>query len=347
SVQLIGAGLLVSGLTGGSVPFFIGVLIMAVLSGVTAIWAGMRSVSWTDAFQAMTMIVTSVVAVLFILFRFFGSPGEFFATITVSRPDLLEFTWSPALFIGLTLPWAFFALTNPQVSQRLFIRMVLYFAAFGLLYTIISTLFGFAAAEIVPGLENPDAAMPALLAQLPSALAVIIFIGIFAAASSTLGSIILTLSSLFTRDVVRMLRPEISERDEQRLAYLAIVVLLLLCMGFASLQLGLIAARDGACDHRGVLLEAFDRRRCAGLDGRRGSRHRRPVRERVLPARLVACGLGRRPDDHPLRRGEPLHSGADRWCEVHRRGERGDAFAGAAPVSGFFYRCAARGSIRY
>jgi SSS family solute:Na+ symporter len=209
----------------------------------------MRSVSWTDAFQAITMIVTSVVALVFVFFRFFDTPAGFFATITDSRPELLEFTWSPALFVGLTLPWAFFALTNPQVSQRLFIpdrlrsmrRMVLYFATFGFLYTIISTLFGFAAAEVVPGLENPDQAMPALLARLPAVLSVIIFIGIFAAASSTLGSIILTLSSLFTRDVVKTIRPEISERTEERLARVAMVVLLILCVGFASLQLGLIA----------------------------------------------------------------------------------------------------------
>ncbi|MFW5688415.1 MAG: sodium:solute symporter family protein, partial [Spirochaetota bacterium] len=219
------------------------------LSGVTAIWAGMRSVSWTDAVQAITMIVTSVIAVLFIFFRFFGSPAGFFTTITQNRPELLEFTWSPALFVGLTLPWAFFALTNPQVSQRLFIpdrlrsmrRMILYFAAFGFLYTIISTIFGFAASEIVPGLENPDGAMPALLAKLPAGVAVIIFIGIFAAASSTLGSIILTLSSLFTRDVVKTIRPGISERTERWLAQIAMVVLLVLCIAFASLQLGLIA----------------------------------------------------------------------------------------------------------
>lgn len=249
SVQLIGAGLLVEGLTGGAVPFFVGVLVMALLSGITAIWAGMRSVSWTDAVQALTMIVTSVIAILFVFYHFFGSPGEFFATLTESRPDLLEFDWPPAFFVGITLPWAFFALTNPQVSQRLFIpdrlrsmrRMVLYFAAFGFLYTIISTLFGFAAAEIIPDLENPDSAMPALLARLPVGLSVIIFVGIFAAASSTLGSIVLTLSSLFTRDVVKVLRPEISERSERLLAQGAMVVLLLLCIGFASLQLGLIA----------------------------------------------------------------------------------------------------------
>jgi len=249
SVQLIGAGLLVSGLTGGQVPFMAGVLVMAVLAGVTALWAGMRSVSWTDAFQAITMIVTSIVAVFFIAFNFFDAPGGLFAAVEANQPQLLEFTWSPALFIGLTLPWAFFALTNPQVSQRLFIpdrlrsmrRMIIYFAIFGFLYTIISTLFGFAATQIVPGLENPDAAMPELLSRLPAGLAVILFIGIFAAASSTLGSIILTLSSLFTRDVVKTIKPELSEKGERVLAQVAMVALLVLCVGFASLQLGLIA----------------------------------------------------------------------------------------------------------
>jgi SSS family solute:Na+ symporter len=148
SVQMIGAGLLVEGLTGGSVPFIVGVVVMALLSGVTAIWAGMRSVSWTDAFQAIAMILTSVIALLFVFFRFFDAPEGFFGQIQVAHPDLLEFTWSPSLFVGLALPWAFFALTNPQVSQRLFVpdrlssmrRMVIYFAVFGFLYTIISTL---------------------------------------------------------------------------------------------------------------------------------------------------------------------------------------------------------------
>ncbi len=249
SVQLIGAGLLVEGLTGGQIPFIVGVLVMAVLSGITAIWAGMRSVSWTDAFQAIAMILTSIVALLFVFFRFFDGPVQFFQTITLERPELLEFTWSPALFVGITLPWAFFALTNPQVSQRLFIpdrissmrRMILYFAFFGFLYTIISTLFGFASTQIVPGLENPDLAMPELLTRIPAVLAVVLFIGIFAAASSTLGSIVLTLSSLFSRDVVRNIRPGITEQSERRIAQVAIVVLLALCIGFASLQLGLIA----------------------------------------------------------------------------------------------------------
>ena len=249
AIQLIGAGVLVSGLTGGQIPFMVGVLVMAVLSGVTAIWAGMRSVSWTDAVQAITMIVTSLIAVFFVFGRFFGGTVGFFSTIEESQSQLLAFDWSPQFFIGLTLPWAFFALTNPQVSQRLFIpdrlrsmrRMILYFAVFGFIYTLISTIFGFAVADIVPGLENSDTAMPALLSRLPTALSLILFVGIFAAASSTLGSIVLTLSSLFTQDVVKILRPGVSERTERLMAQGAMVVLLVLCVGFASLQLGFIA----------------------------------------------------------------------------------------------------------
>lgn len=253
AVQLIGAGVLVSGLTDGAVPYMVGVGVMALLSGATAIWAGMRSVSWTDAVQAIVMILTSVAAILFIFFRLYGSPVDFFRTIEAEQPDLLRFSadagWSPALFIGITLPWAFFALTNPQVSQRLFIpdravsikRMIIYFSVFGLLYTIISTLFGYAAANLAPGLENADQAMPQLLAMLPAGLSIIIFIGIFAAASSTLGSIVLTLSSLFTRDILPHIRPTVDERTEAKAAQVVIVGLLIACVAFAWWRPGLIA----------------------------------------------------------------------------------------------------------
>ena len=248
AVQLIGAGLLVNGLTGGEVPYMAGVLVMAALSGFSAIWAGMRSVAWTDAFQAVTMIVTSLVAVLFVMFGSFGSPGEFFTTVEQNNPELLGFNWDPKLFIGITLPWAFFALTNPQVSQRMYVpdekrslrRMIIYFSIFGVIYTIISTLFGFQARELIPGLENPDNAMPRLLATLPTVLSLIIFVGIFSAATSTLGSIILTLSSLFSRDVFALAKKDADEGMQRRAGQVAIVVLLLACIVFAYFRPGLI-----------------------------------------------------------------------------------------------------------
>ncbi len=263
AVQLMGIGFLVEGLTGGEIPYMTGVLVMALFAGFSALWAGMRSVSWTDAFQAITMLTTSLFALFYLFFQFFGSPGEFFRTITVENPELLELTWDPKLFIGLALPWAFFALTNPQVSQRMFVpdkmsslkRMVIYFSAFGFIYTIISTLFGFQAASLLPGLENPDKAMPVLLTRVPVPLGLIIFIGIFAAATSTLGSITLTLSSTVSRDLIRNIAPGIEEETELRSAKLAIPLLIAVFVIFAWIQPGLIAVLSSSASG-GLLVTA-------------------------------------------------------------------------------------------
>ncbi|MFW5898560.1 MAG: sodium:solute symporter family protein [Candidatus Saliniplasma sp.] len=249
SIQMMGAGFLFHGLTGGQVPYIVGVLVMAIFSGFAALWAGMRSVSWTDAFQAVTMLISALILLFYIFYYIFNGPIDFFSTISIQNPELLRFTWDIETFIGLSLPWAFFALTNPQVSQRMFVskdvkslkKMVIYFSIFAFIYTIITTLFGFAIANHIPGLATADSAMPKLLAQVPAVLAVIIFVGIFAAASSTLGSVILTLSSMTTRDLAQPLGENFSEKQQLLIGKGTIVVLIFVCIIFASLKLELIA----------------------------------------------------------------------------------------------------------
>ena len=66
----------------------------------------------------------------------------------------------------------------PQVSQRFFILkdvrsirgMIIGFGIFGLIYTVLVTIFGLVAANIVPDLQVADEAMPTLLGLVPSAL---------------------------------------------------------------------------------------------------------------------------------------------------------------------------------
>lgn len=249
SVQLMGSGYLFSGMTNGQVPFMAGVFLMAIFSGITAYWAGFRSVSWTDAFQAITMILASLILLLYIFYHFFGGPIQFFSAVSMQTPEMLRINWDFKMFIGLTLPWAFFALSNPQVSQRMFIsenvlslkRMIIYFSIFGLIYTVITALFGFSINIIEPGLETADNAMPVLLNKVPVILALVAFVGIFAAATSTLGSIILTLSSLGTENIVKPLEPSISEENRVMVGRVIILGLLVVCVAFASLRIGLIA----------------------------------------------------------------------------------------------------------
>ncbi len=262
SVQMMGVGFLLEGMTSISLPAFevfgvtisslylIGVLLVAGFSGISAFWAGMRSVSWTDAFQAIIMLGASIILVIFVFYHFFGGPAAFVTEMTTEHPQLLELNWDLSMFIGLTLPWAFFALTNPQVSQRMFVsdsvksikQMIIYFSMFALIYTVITTLLGLSIAGT--GLEvgaDADNAMPVLLGNVPVLLALVVFVSIFAAATSTLSSVTLTLSSLGSRDLVKKVKPSISERLEVYSGKIIIVVILLSCIVFANLRLDMIA----------------------------------------------------------------------------------------------------------
>jgi len=152
--------------------------------------------------------------------------------------------WSLNMFIGLSLPWFFFCLSNPQVSQRFFIpksvtamkQMLGGFLIFGFVYTLIAVLWGFGARVLVPGLDNADMATPTLLAMpfIPRALALVAMIGIVAAAVSTIDSILLTLSSVWARDVYKgVMRPSASEAQELKVGQWVIPVMALIALLFA------------------------------------------------------------------------------------------------------------------
>ena len=261
SVQMMGIGELLEGMTSASLPalqifgitisslYLIGVLLVAGFSAISAFWAGMRSVSWTDAFQAIIMLAASIILVIFVFYHFFEGPSGFVTEMTTEHSQLLELNWDLSMFIGLTLPWAFFALTNPQVSQRMFVsdsvksvkQMIIYFSLFALIYTVITTLLGLAIAGTGLEVPNPDAAMPTLLSNVPVILALVVFVSIFAAATSTLSSVTLTLSSLGSRDFVKKVKPSISERTEVFSGKVIIVLVLISCIIFANLRIEMIA----------------------------------------------------------------------------------------------------------
>jgi SSS family solute:Na+ symporter len=198
--------------------------------------------------QALIMIVTSLLILLFVVYLGFGGFGRFFQRMEVEIPGLLKVPAETGMFgfkmyLGMCVPWVFFCLSNPQVSQRLFIpksvramkQMIGGFLCFGLVYTLVTVLWGFAARLLVPGLANADMASPSLLALeiIPWSLAIIVMVGIMAAAISTIDSILLTLSSMFARDIYKNLRPEAPEVRELSLGKWVIPIMSLIALIFA------------------------------------------------------------------------------------------------------------------
>lgn len=254
AVQLAGVGYLVAGMTDGGISFTTGTVLATVLAIIFSLIAGLRSVAWTDTLQAVFMIITATLVVILVVHQLGGVSG-FFNSLTTDHPGALSVPgtgfFSFSTFLGLTLPWMFFSLSNPQVSQRLFTpdtmkdmrRLLLGFMVFGFIYTLVAVVWGFASVIRFPGLDNGDLATPALLASdlVPTVLGVIVMIGIIAAAVSTIDSIMLTLSSMAARDVYSALKKNPTDAAELRIGKIMLPVIAVLAYLFAQLELNLIA----------------------------------------------------------------------------------------------------------
>jgi SSS family solute:Na+ symporter len=201
SIQIIGSAYILG------VDYAYGVLIVALIISLWAFLGGLRGVALTDAVQGLFMLSMALIVVFWVSNNIaFGIPKS------AEFPN--EF-WTPLRFTALTLPWFFFALTNPQVSQRMFIpkdekalrRMVLLFGLFGLIYTVLVTMIGFSlkfGSEIqtFPEMANRDRVTPTLLKIMPEVLAVPVALSVLMASVTTPNSIVLTLSSMVLRDVI-------------------------------------------------------------------------------------------------------------------------------------------------
>lgn len=211
SIQLIGMSLILE----KAISFEAGIAVSAILIALWAFLGGLRGVAWTDAVQGIFMLLMAIAAVLWVYNYGFSDTGFFDEVPKLG--DLLVVPnkiWTPIKFFALTVPWFFFALTNPQVFQRLYIpkdkaslrRMVILFGFFGLVYTLLVTFLGLELRVLTetgkfPMVSDRDAVTPTALDLMPSWLAIAISISIFAAAITTANSIVLTLSSMFTRDL--------------------------------------------------------------------------------------------------------------------------------------------------
>jgi len=254
SVQLTGVGYLFETLSGGKIPYLFGVVIATALTFLWVELAGLRSVAVTDSLQAGIMMASALSLVFILVYRFFGGWGALFENIEIHYPTWLTVPgngfFAFQTFLGLSLPWFFFSISNPQVSQRLLVpaslremrKMLTGFLVYGFIYTLITVILGFSARALIPDLKNPDLATPTLLARFSLPTWVVLFstLGIFSAAISTIDSILLTLSSMFTRDVLGTS----SKNERQKLSLVRYVLIPVLCLSiflFALARLNLIA----------------------------------------------------------------------------------------------------------
>ncbi|MEZ0394482.1 MAG: sodium:solute symporter family protein [Desulfurococcaceae archaeon] len=207
AAQIIGIGSIFEAF---GVGYGLGVAVGAALSFAWLAIAGMWSVATTDLYQAIVMLAGGLAYFSWIVASVASAMGLPEAASRLGEAGYLGITrfWTPSAFLAYTIPWAFFAITNPQVVARLYVhvdekayrRSTIYFAFYGFLYTLLSVGVGLLARALalgglLPGNLARDSVTPALLLRAPDWLSALVAVSIVAAALSTINGIVMGVSS--------------------------------------------------------------------------------------------------------------------------------------------------------
>lgn len=252
SIQAMGGGLLFETITDGAITFTQGAILLTLVTAIYLGLGGLRSVAWSDVLQGIAMIVLLVAALIY-LFPIL-EPAATTATLAETsnhlKPsgDLGFFT--PGVWISFLLMNTMAIIAYPQMFQRFlaadgkraFRSLLIWWPVMVLVAALVPVLLGVWGVVAIPGLNTPDAILPTLLAEYtPVWIFGIVMGGALAAMMSTADSLVLTLSSLVSRDLYRAhLAPAASDRRETWIGRLTAVGLLIGGLALALPQQGTI-----------------------------------------------------------------------------------------------------------
>jgi SSS family solute:Na+ symporter len=241
ALQPMGAGYILNELTGGTINYEAGAILLTAFIVIYVFVGGMRSVAITDLKQGILMFVFMFLA----LYVIAGGHGGFIEAnekVFSLKPELFKLTGSQGQYslkkwFSLMLLWLFCVPMFPQMMMRYFVSKDLQsLKTASFLYAAIPlVLFLFPVAIGVighlsypdPSQINPDQILPKLLMiHSPEWLAALILTGAMAAFMSTMDSQLLALSTLLTRDVyLRYLKPEASLKEQVWVGKILIIII--------------------------------------------------------------------------------------------------------------------------
>jgi SSS family solute:Na+ symporter len=243
SVSVYAGGVVIETLTG--LDFWTGALITVVLTGLYTVLGGMRAVVYTEALQAVILILGSLMVTILGLNEIGGwaslkaSVGEahFDMWRPASDPD---FPWTGMVFGGAIIGIWYWC-TDQYIVQRVLaardlqqgVRGSIFGAFLKLLPVFIFLLPGIIAYGLAQNgsmeLADADQALPALMSHLlPPGLRGLVAAGLLAALMSSLASVFNSCSTLFTIDIYKKLRPDSSEKELVRIGRVATSIVVVL-----------------------------------------------------------------------------------------------------------------------
>jgi len=240
------AGALVLKLLFPELPLWQTVALLAVAAGIYTIVGGLAAVMYTDALQALLLLIGAI----FIAFSAFDIAGGFSAVMAQVPPEMVSLIrpvddpsvpWL-GLITGVPLLGFYFWCTNQFMVQRIISAKDVNHGRWGALFAgalklpvlFIMVLPGTAAILIYPDLPRPDLVYPTLMFDLlPVGLLGLVLAGFIAALMSQIDSTLNSASTLVTMDFVRRAKPGLSAHQLMRVGQVATFVFMVLAVLWA------------------------------------------------------------------------------------------------------------------
>ncbi len=231
SVLWLGA-LAINALTG--LDMTLGLIALAAFSLAYSLYGGLRAVAMTDIIQVVLLVLGGLIVAWISLDRVAEGQGAWvgLATMYERMPERFDMILSPDNPQWSNLPglsvllggmwvmnlsyWGF----NQYIIQRALAagslreaqKGILFAAFLKMLMPLIIVVPGMAALFLVPDLSAPDQAYPEMMKLAPAGIRGLIFAALIAAIVSSVGSMMNSVATLFTMDLLRQVRPQTSER---------------------------------------------------------------------------------------------------------------------------------------
>ncbi|BFL85314.1 sodium/sugar symporter [Shewanella baltica] len=251
-------GLAIQTVTG--IDWFTGMMMLAIFSTAYSLYGGLKAVAYTDIIQVVLLVFGGLILSYLALDAVSDGAGVIagFGVLTEKLPEHFDMILSSDNPAYMSLPgisvlvggmwimnlsyWGF----NQYIIQRALaakdIREAqkgMAFAAYlKLLVPVIVVLPGIAAVVLYPNLSAPDQAYPSMIELMPVGIKGLVFAALVAAIVSSLASMTNSISTIFTMDIYRHLKPAKSQTHYVFVGRAATLVSLVIAMIMAEPILG-------------------------------------------------------------------------------------------------------------
>lgn len=207
-----------------------GLLLLGGFATAYSLYGGLKAVAMTDIIQVVLLVMGGLIVTWLSLDQVSGGNGAFAGFIELSSqvpekfdmilsPDNLHYASLPGISVLVGGMWIMnisYWGCNQYIIQRALAAKSLGEAQKGIMMAvglklvmpIFVVLPGIAAVVLAPGLSAPDQAYPEMMKLVPAGIKGLVFAALIAAILSSLGSMMNSISTIFTMDIYRHFKPD-------------------------------------------------------------------------------------------------------------------------------------------